>query len=262
VQTAQAQVEAQKQTVDAQRETVLGQIHALDAAKTARLQDTIKRADIDVARQQVANAEGALRTAESQKALYTLHSPVTGQVVGVGANIGETVDTSTKLVTIVNLDTLQLQLPIPAENVQTVHPGQTVTFRADNLPGRTLTATVQSVGRQVDPATGSVPAFCVIANPGHLLQDDQTVKAQISTQRDAGVIVVPTSAVLTDPSTGEKSVAVVGADGVLHVKPVAVGLESGGLSEMKSGVAAGEQVAIAGQYALPDGTKVSVQRAP
>jgi RND family efflux transporter MFP subunit len=257
LETAKAQVDAQRQTVDAQRQTVSGQVHALQAAKTTRLQDTIKRADVQVAQQQVANAEGALRTAESQRALYTLHSPLTGQVINVGANLGEAVDTSTKLVTIVNLDTVQLQLPIPAESVGTVHPGQHVTFTADNLPKKTLETTIQTVGKQVDPSTGSVPAYCIIVNPGHALQDDQTVKAQIVTDRAAGV-VVPTTAVLTDPSSGAKTVDVVDKDGTLHVKNVTVGLEAGGQSEIKSGISAGDQVAVTGQYGVADGTKVKV----
>ena len=261
VSTAQAQVDAQRQTVDAQKETVNGQVHALQAAKTARLQDTIKRADVDVARAQVANAQGALRTAQTQLGLYTLHAPVTGQVVAVGANLGENVDTSTKLVTIVNLDTVQVQLPIPAESASTVHPGQTVKLTTDNLPGRTFTTQVRTVGRQVDTATGTLTAYCTIANLNHALQDDQTVKASIVIDRTTG-IAVPTTAVLRDPGTGTTTVDVVDAGGVLHVKPVKIGLAAGGQAQIISGITTGDQIATSGQYGIPDGAKVTVTHAP
>jgi len=258
--TAQATVDAQRQAVDAQRQTVEGQVHALQAAKTARLQDTIKRADVDIARAQVASAEGALRTAETQMGLYTLRSPVSGQVVSVGANLGENVDTSTKLATIVNLDTVQIQLPIPSENAGEVHVGQHVTFTADNLPGRTFEGRIQTVGKQVDPSTGTLPAYCTVPNPGHVLQDDQTVKARIVIDSASGV-TVPTKAVLTDSGTGATSIAVVDGGGVLHVKDVETGMEADGTTEIKSGIANGDQVAVGGQYGVPDSAKVTVHRA-
>ena len=255
VQTAQSVVDAQRQTVDAQRQTVDGQAHALQAANTGRLEDTIKREDVDVARAQVASAEGALRTAQSQLSLYTLRSPVSGQVASVGANLGETVDSSVKLVTIVNLDTLQLQLPIPAESIDDVHPGESVMYVVD---GKSRQTVITMVGKQVDTASGTVTAYCEIPNPGHRLQDDQTVKATVTIDSTTGV-TVPIASVLTDPASGVTSVAVVGTDDTLHVDTVEVGLESNGVALIKSGIKSGDQVAVHGQYGVDDGTKVSVQ---
>ena len=114
VRTAQATVDAQRQTVAAQAQTVAGQRQAVAAARAASLQDLVKRKDIQVARQQVRNAPGALATAQAQEALYTIRAPLSGQVTQVGATVGETVDTTTKLATIADLRTLQLQIGVPA----------------------------------------------------------------------------------------------------------------------------------------------------
>ena len=78
--TAQAQRDAQRQTVAGQRQTVAGQQAAVAAARAAALQDVVKRKDVQVARQQVRNALGALTTARAQVALYTLRAPLAGQV--------------------------------------------------------------------------------------------------------------------------------------------------------------------------------------
>ncbi len=258
VRTAQAQVDAQRQTIDGQRQTVAGQKQALEAAKAAGLQDIVKRKDIQVARQQVRNAQGALKSAQAQAALYTLRAPLSGQITAVGANLGETVDTTTKIAVIANLSRLQLQLAIPAASAPEVHPGARVTFTTDALPGRTLQTTIARIASQADPQTGTIPAFAVVANPG-ALKDDTTVQAQISVERRADVLTVPKSALLTDPDTGETSVVVVGTDEVAHVKPVTIGLTQGDQIEITKGVSEGQKVAVSGQYGLPDGAKVSVK---
>ena len=257
VRTAQAVSDAQRQTANGQRQTVSGQQQALAAARAASLQDVVKRKDIDVARQQVRNAQGALDTARAQQSLYTLHAPLTGEVTAVGASAGETVDTATKILTITNLDRLQLLLSLPAADASRVRAGQRVMFTVESLPGRAFQTAVNRVGVQVDPVSGTIPAFAVIANPGHRLRDDTTAQAIVLTEQRAGALTVPQSAILTDPDAGKPSVMVVGTDEVAHVTAVTLGLTTGGRVEIRSGVTEGQRVAVSGQYGLPDGTKVS-----
>lgn len=261
VRSAQAQVDAQRQVIDGQRQTVAGQLQAVAAARAAGLQDIVKRKDIQVAQQQVRNALGALGTARSQLALYTLRAPLTGRVTAVGARTGETVDPTTKLVTISDLRTLQLQIGVPGAAVSQVRPGESVFFSVEGVPGQTFHTTVQLVSTQVDPATGTVSVLALVANPGLRLKDDTTARVQIVTERRSGVLIVPRSAVLSDPETREPSVAVIGADSVVHVKPVKLGLVVGDKAEITGGLAASQNVAVSGQYGLPDGTKVHVENA-
>jgi len=260
--TAQAQRDAQRQTVEGQRQTVAGQQQALAAAQASSIQNLVKRKDVQVARQQVRNSLGALTTAKAQFALYTLHAPLSGQVTLVGANVGETVDTTTKIAMIADLNTLQLQVNIPGDAAAQVHAGETLTFTASSLPGHVFRATLNRVGSQVDPASGAVPAFAVVANPGRRLRDDTTVQARIVTQRRTNILLVPQAAVLTDPDTRKTSVVVVGADSVAHIVPVTTGLSAEGRVEVQSGLSAGQKVAVSGQYGLPEGTKVAVENAP
>jgi RND family efflux transporter MFP subunit len=238
---------------------VAGQRQALAAARAASFQDIVKRKDIQVARQQVRNAEGALDTARAQKSLYTLRAPLAGQVTLVGASAGESVDTTTKLVTVTNLDRLQLQIAVPAEGASAVRPGQTVTFAVESLPGSVFHTVIVRAASQVDTATGTVPAFAVLANPGHKLRDDATVQAQVVTERHINVLAVPQAAVLTDPDSGKPTVVVVGADEVAHITPVTLGLSENGRVEVLSGLVVGQKIAVSGQYGLPDGAAVTSQ---
>ncbi len=256
VRTAQTTVETQQQAVAAQIQTVAGQRQAVDAAKAAAVQDLVKRQDIQVARQQTRNAAGALKTAQSQIDLYTIRAPLSGKVTSVGASVGETVDTTTKLVTISDLSRLQLQIAVPANLARQVHSGQLVEFSTAGQPAHLYPTTVSSVASQIDPATGTVPVFAIVANPSHVFQDDATVKVRIVIERHQDVLLVPQSAVLTDPDSGDTSVIVVGSDGVAHSTAVKTGLTQNSQVEILSGLKGGQKVATSGQYGLPDGAKV------
>ena len=257
--TAQAQRAAQQQAVAGQRQSVAGQQAAVAAARAAALQNVVKRQDVLVARQQLKNAEGALTTAQAQTALYSLRSPLAGHVSAVGATPGETVDTATKIATIVNLSRLQLNIGLPGDAAASVRRGQPLTFTVGSLPGRTFQAVIATVAQNIDPATGTIPALAVVANPSRLLKDDATAQVKITTERRVGVLVAPRRAVLTDPDTGKTTVVAVGGDSIAHVVPVKTGLSVGGQVEILSGVKQGDQVAVTNQYGLPDGSKVQVQ---
>lgn len=257
--TAAAQAQAQGQTVAGQRQTVAGQAAAVAAARAAALQNVVKRQDVQIARQQLRNSEGALTTARSQRALYTLRAPLAGQVSSLGATAGETVDTAAKIATIVNLNQLQLNISLPSTAVAPVRRGQSLTFTVNSLPGRVFQTKIISIAQNVDAATGTVSAYAIVANANHLLKDDTTARVQIVTERRTNILIVPRGAVLSDPDTGKPSVVSVGSDGVAHVVSVKTGLSVGDRVEILSGVSAGQQIAVTNQYGLPDGAKVQVQ---
>lgn len=256
--TALAQQAAQQQAVAGQRQTVAGQEAAVAAARAASLQSVVKRQDILIARQQLRNSEGALTTAQSQKALYTLRTPLSGLVSAVNVTAGTAVDTTAKVAVIANLDQLQLLVSLPGSAVASVKPGQMLTFTVGSVPKRVFRTTISTISPRADAATGTVPALAVVSNTQHLLKDDTTARVQIVTERHPNVLIVPKAAVLTDADTGKPSVVLVDSGGVAHITPVTLGLTVGDRAEVLSGVKIGDKVAVSNQYGLPDGAKVSV----
>lgn len=256
---AKKDVDDSQLAVTTSQATLTAERQAVAAAQAATLTDAVRREDIAVAEQQVKNAQGALATAKAQTELADIRAPVAGTVATISANNGETVDPSTTILTIVDTRDLALSAAVPGSALRLVHPGQTMLFHTESLPGSQFTGTVKSIGAQVDPANGTVPVLVDIPNTSRLLKDDMLVTGQIVVARHPGVLLVPKSAVLTDPQSNQTTVVVVDQTGVAHIRPVTTGLPSGGEVEIKKGLAAGERVAVSGQYALPDGTKVSEQ---
>lgn len=254
--TAESQVVSQQQTVQSQIKAVDGQQHAVEAAQTGRVQTLVKRKDVEIARQQVDGAVGTLANARAQLALYTIHSPLAGRVTNVGASIGEAVDTTTKIATIVNLDMLELQIAVPDEQSRLVRTGQAVQFSIDPSMTR-YTTTIETIGSQIDPNNNTVTAVGYVKNANHKLKDGTVTKAQIILATHVGVVVVPKQAILTSPN-GQTTVAVLGSGSVARVRRVKQGIVSGDRVEVVSGLRAGERVITVGAYGLPDGTTVKV----
>jgi RND family efflux transporter MFP subunit len=257
VQTAQSQIEVQKQEIDGQEQTVDAQQQNLAAAKTGTLEDLVKVKDIQVAQQQVANSNAALDITKAQAALYSLHSPLSGVVTAVGASPGESVDTTSKIATVADLSRLQLTAAVPSSSMEDVHPGQSMEFGSDNLPGKVYITTVRTVSPQIDPASGTVPVLAIVDNSRGELADNMTVSVHIIEAKHVGVMCVPQTALINDPDTGARTIALIDKNNVLHLVAVKTGLVSGSKVEISGDITPGTRVAVSGQYGLSDGAKVT-----
>jgi HlyD family secretion protein len=98
------------------------------------------------------------------------------------------------------------------------------------------------------------------ANPGEKLKPGATVTLDMVVKTVKNALVVPAAAILT-ATDGTTSVMVIGGDGKAHQTTVKTGIRDGDAVQILSGLEAGQQVVTTGAYGLPDGTKVTVQKA-
>jgi hypothetical protein len=66
--------------------------------------------------------------------------------------------------------------------------------------------------------------------------------------------------VYKNPEGNGDYVLIAGTDEKAHVKPVQVGIRNGEDAQIASGINAGDPVITAGGYAVPDGTKIKVEK--
>ena len=119
---------------------------------------------------------------------------------------------------------------------------------------------LEVIDNQVDPTSGMVRLKATLPNAQGLLWPGQAITAQLTLGNHTQAISVPTQAVQHGPK-GDY-VYVVKDDSTVEVRPVAVGLDDGALSELLSGVRDGETVVTAGHYRLRPGVKVAATVAP
>ncbi len=94
----------------------------------------------------VDQAQAGLELAERQLANATLIAPFDGTVLSVGPHVGETVGPSTAILTLADLNHLQMQAAVDETMLEQVQTGQTVTIMPDAFKGKTVTGQVSRIG--------------------------------------------------------------------------------------------------------------------
>ena len=182
----------------------------------------------------------------------TLTAPIAGVAGELTVREGMTVMAGAPLFRINGLSTVWVNAEVPESLAAHVRPGNNVEARAAALPGRTFKGKVSAILPEVNPATRTIKARVELANPGGQLVPGMfaTVDFAAATRRE--VVMVPTEAVI---QTGKRTVVVLAdraEDGKQRLAPVDVeiGAESGGMTEIRKGIAAGQAVVVSGQFLI------------
>jgi len=227
--------------------------------------------------QAVAAQKAAAATVDADKATIdadnvqlgfaTITAPISGRLGAVSVAVGDLVttsngnsSTSTPLVTITEMDPLQVNFNLPESDLALLHkalanPQQgAVTLTKDGDPTPIGKGTLDFVDSSVDTASGTIATRASIPNADLSLWPGQYVNVVL----DAGImpqmISVPTVAV--QPSQKGPFVYVVKPDNTVEMRPVQVALTEGQNSAISQGVKAGEKVVTEGQTRLKNGAAV------
>ena len=160
------------------------------------------------------------------------------------------------LLTVMDTSILLAKLHLAQQAAQQLKVGDPATI---TVPGRTDPgdAKVSLVSPALDAWSTTVEVWLRINNRNGELKVGTPVHTQITGRQVPQALTVPVSALLT-AQDGSKSVMVVGADNVAHSRPVSVGITAGDRVQITSGLSTGDMVITSGNYALEDGTKVTI----
>jgi multidrug efflux pump subunit AcrA (membrane-fusion protein) len=186
------------------------------------------QADLDVARQDLAAA--------------TLTSPAPGRVAAVGFTIGQSSSGGT--ITIVGTGIPGVAATVPLAQIDQVKVGQNVTVAADGVSTE-LHGTVTSIG-MLSTTSGSSTAYplTVQLDAGTpQLYDGTGADIVISTGSAHDVLTVPNSAIHT--SAGGLHTVTVDQGGKTSTVRVTLGIAGSEVTEVKSGLKAGQHVVLA-----------------
>jgi Cu(I)/Ag(I) efflux system membrane fusion protein len=177
----------------------------------------------------------------------TLHAPISGVIAELGAREGMTVSAGATLFRIAGIGTVWVVAEVPEANAGMLVPGERVEARVPAYPADVFTGRVSAILPEIDPATRTVRARVEVANPGGKLKPGMYATLTLSPRAKEGLLV-PAEAVIR---TGERSVVIL-ADGTgkFRAVDVEVGMESGGDTEIRRGLKAGDKVVVSGQFLI------------
>ena len=230
-------------------------------------------ARIQAAREQVRVAEQQVALARTNLADTIIRAPFSGVAISKDAQPGETVSpmsagggfTRTGICTIVDMQSLEVEVDVNEAYINRVLPGQRVSAALDAypdapIPGRVIT-TVPTADRQKATVLVRIGFDAldarILPDMGvkvtFLREDEQG--GQVAAQ---GVALVPKAAIRQE---GDQSYAfVVSSEGIVDRRAVKVAGTDGDRIEVLAGLSAGEQVVVSPPPELANGTRVMVNR--
>jgi membrane fusion protein (multidrug efflux system) len=200
----------------------------------------------------------ATSRAEVEMARLTLSkssivAPFDGVVTRRWVKLGQLLKATEPVFDIADFTALKAKLRVPERASVALRPGQSVEFSADALPHRRFDAKVERVAPMVDAASGTVEIVIAVNNSDASLRPGLFSRLTVAYDNVAAATLAPKAAVMSDASGS--SVFTV-QDGKAHRVPVTLGYESGKNVQVLAGLSVGNEVIVAGQSALTEGTRV------
>ncbi|WP_227736721.1 efflux RND transporter periplasmic adaptor subunit [Yersinia proxima] len=253
-------------TYQRQREILakgLGVRADFDSAK-ATLDST--QAEIDALDAQIAQAEIAVSTAKLNLGYTKITSPISGTVVAIPVEEGQTVNavqSAPTIIKVAQLDTMTVEAQISEADVVKVKVGMPVFFTILGEPEKRFSATL----RAIEPAPDSINdetttstsssssssssstttaiyynGLFDVANPDGALRISMTAQVYIVLSKAEDAIVIPATALENDK--GSYRVQVVDDKGKVSTREVTVGLNNNVDAQILSGLQAGEYLIV------------------
>lgn len=211
--------------------------------------------DVEISRAAAREADVALQQAQQQVSAagirrgslnrIVITAPISGQVIGRSAVLGQTFEDNAELFRVANLSRLSVTLSLPPGEASRVRPGMTVEIVAGD---RRQAGKVTFVSPILDPQTRQVPVIAMLDNRGGLWRVGESVTARVLLPADGdGAIRIPSTAVQTVEG---RTVVFVRTGTGFKATPVTLGRQDGATVVVTTGLTGREQIAATNSFTL------------
>ncbi|TVQ36494.1 MAG: efflux RND transporter periplasmic adaptor subunit [Spirochaetaceae bacterium] len=228
---------------------------ALQESEALLASGAVSREQAESARDQLASAEYALRSAglsveRTQVALDAaiadrdaaiMRAPFDGTVLSTAVTAGDFAGQNSTLMTFGDLSRLRFRAEIDEYDIGRVAVGMPVSIRSDSLEGNPLQARLESISPEAE-IINNISVFRITAtadNADGRLKPGMSADLVVLIARDSG-IVIPARAISSVRT--RNYVDVVGADGEVETRRVETGANDGATVVILEGLAEGELV--------------------
>jgi RND family efflux transporter MFP subunit len=268
-----AQLEQAERDHERQQELFRRQLIAAQALDAALAQRDALRARQTVALEQVRVAQEGVAVAEVQLDNTVVRAPFSGVVVAKAAQPGEMISpisagggfTRTGIGTIVDMESLEIQVDVNEAFINRVKPGQPVEATLNAYPDSKIPAEVIAIIPTADRSKATVKVRIALKQKDARVVPDMGVRVAFLDRTappasdGAGAaragVLVPVEAVQPD---GTEAQVFVYADGKVERRRVTLGQTLGAERQVLSGVRPGERVVLSPPDSLKDGTAVKL----
>lgn len=266
------EVDRQMSQAEANRQQVQASLGlAATSAKrweTLRSHDAVSQQELDEKQSTLAQSQADLAAANAEvgrlqelEHFKNIVAPFSGVITRRNIDVGALVDAGSEgpgkeLFMLAKVDVLKTYVYVPESYSQRIHAGQQVKVTLAELPGQTFSGTVARTSDAIDTTTRSMQIEVDLPNPTGALKPGAYADVELDLQSSAAA-VVPANTLLFR-AEGLR-VAVVGADGIVHLRPVTVGEDYGTTLQIVQGVSINDRLVLNPADSLEDGQHVAVR---
>ena len=212
-------------------------------------------------RQQVNQAEAAVKTAHAQKniSLKNLHdtrliAPSTGYISRSMVTAGQNIAPGQPVAMLVDIRQVKVKISVPETDIAHIHVGQPLRFTVSSMPGRIFTARITEKGVAADPISRSYVVKAVTSNTERKLLPGMVCDAYIEQPQHTNILTLPANIIQIDIDNHPFVWTVVNGEALRT--SVELGQNTGDNVQIVSGLSYGSKVIVEGQQKVSNGTKV------
>jgi RND family efflux transporter MFP subunit len=265
----QAQLSQDQRDVKRAEDLVQRKLVSEQAVEQARTLVDTQSAQLESQRKQIDLAAANVRSAEVQLEYCTIHAPFTGVVIAKSAQVGEIVSpfsagggfTRTGIGTLVDMDSLEIEVDVNEAYINRVQPGQPVDSVLNAYPDWKIPSHVIAIIPTADRSKATVKVRIAIDNKDDRIVPDMGVRVSFLEEKkpvaaDARPpvgVLVPAAALRRE---GDKDILFVMKDQRAQRRTVKLGGAFGNSRQVESGVSPGEAVIVDAPAELQDDAAV------
>ena len=209
---------------------------------------------------QVKAAQASLDQLVAEESFKRLIAPFDGVVTARDTDIGQLINVGAtggmQLFVVSETSKLRVYVAVPQNYVPSVPPGTKATISVPEHPDKTYSGTVEASAQAVVPSTGTTLMQIIVDNSAGEMMPGDYASIHLQIAGTPNVLSVPSSALIFDAKG--LSVATLGADNHVLLKPVTIERDLGAVVELATGLAPNDRVIENPPDGVDDGAEVRI----
>jgi len=177
-----------------------------------------------------------------------VYAEADGVIAHLAVREGIYITPANEVMSIAELDKVWVLAEVFEREAAWVKPGQMAMVELDYLPGKMWHGTVDYVYPELDPKTRTLKVRIRFDNEDEMLRPNMFARVTIHAEATGPVVHVPREAVIRGGTVDRVVVAL--GEGRFRSRPVTLGIESHDRVAIRSGLEAGEEIVVSGQFLI------------
>jgi multidrug efflux pump subunit AcrA (membrane-fusion protein) len=203
-------------------------------------------------------AAAQMHEAEKRLGDTKLRAPIAGFIGMRRIDAGDTVAAGMPVISVLDLNPVKVRVAIPEAAIGKLREGARATVSIPSLDGEEFEGKVETVGMAADPASRSYAVKIAVPNAAHRLRAGMVSQAKVLGTSMVNAITVPGDAIVHDAQGVAQVFVYSPAQQRVYARRVEVGGPLANEVEIRGGLNQDEQVVVAGQRNVREGSPVHV----